>query len=115
MAATKPYSTIRKCGDTYYVSGQLPLDPQTGAMPEDIAEQTRLALAGIERTAASVGLDRSSVVKTTVFMTDFSKFAEMNEAYAAFFSEPFPARSAFEVTALAAGAAVEIDAVLAAE
>ena len=83
--------------------------------PRDLDIFAPPSVPGSLRAAASVGLDRSSVVKTTVFMTDFSKFAEMNEAYAAFFSEPFPARSAFEVTALAAGAAVEIDAVLAAE
>lgn len=112
MAAIKPYSTVRACGDCYYVSGQLPIDPETGVMPEGVAEQTKVVLENIERAAASVGLTKADVVKTTVFITDFSQFAAMNEVYAAFFGEPYPARSAMEVTALAAGASVEIDAVL---
>ena len=112
MVQERPYSVVRRHGDTFYVSGQLPLD-EAGAIPDGIAKQTTCALSNIESAAHALGLTKGDVVKTTVYMTDFSQFGEMNKAYADFFNEPYPARSAVEVGALAAGASIEIEAVLA--
>ena len=106
-----PYSTWRKAGGTYYISGQLPVDPETGSMPQGMGAQTEAALANLERALTDIGCTREHVVKTTVFIRDFSRFAEFNEAYAAFFSEPYPARSAFQVAGLAPGADIEIEAI----
>ena len=106
-----PYSVVREAGNLVFVSGQLPIDPETGVMPQDIANQTRAALRNLETAVASAGLTKNNIVKTTVFMTNFTDFAAMNAVYADFFGEPYPARSAMEVTALAAGAAIEIEAV----
>ncbi|WP_204313967.1 MULTISPECIES: RidA family protein [Bifidobacterium] len=106
-----PYSAVREAGDMVFVSGQLPIDPETGVMPEGIEEQTRATLRNLEAAVRSIGLDKEAIVKTTVFMTDFSDFPAMNAVYADFFGEPYPSRSAMEVGALAADAVIEIEAV----
>ncbi|MBT1166950.1 RidA family protein [Bifidobacterium simiarum] len=106
-----PYSVVREAGDLVFVSGQLPIDPETGATPEGIEAQTLVALRNLEAAVISAGLTKDDIVKTTVFMTDFAEFPAMNAAYAGFFGEPYPARSAMEVGALAAGAAIEIEAI----
>ena len=111
-AAIGPYSQGIAAGETVYVSGQLPLDPATGAFPEGIAAQTRQSLTNVKAilAEASVGMDR--VVKTTVFLSDMNNFAAMNEVYAEFFSEGgYPARSAVEVARLPKDALVEIEVV----
>ena len=92
-----------------FCSGQLPIDPATGKMPEDIKEQTRQSLANVKAILAEEGLDINNVVKTTVLLADMSLFAEMNEVYGETFSQPYPARSAFAVKALPMGALVEIE------
>lgn len=109
MAA--PYSTWRNAGNTYYISGQLPTDPDTGKFPEGIEAQTSAALANLERALESFGCTRTNVIKTTVFLRDFSDFAAFNAVYADFFSEPYPARSAFQVAGLMPGADIEIEAI----
>ena len=111
-AAIGPYSQAVKAGNTIYVSGQLPIDPATGAFAgEDIASQTRQSLTNIKNILEAAGTDMSSVVKTTVLLADISDFAAMNEVYGQFFAEPYPGRAAFQVAAVPKGALVEIEAV----
>ena len=92
--AVGPYSQAVKCGDTLYISGQLPIDGATGAMPESIEDQTH-----------------ADIVKTTVLLTDIADFAAMNAVYATFFTKDMPARICYQVSKLPMGAKVEIDAV----
>ena len=97
-----------------YVSGQLPIDPATGAFAgEDVAAQTRQSLTNIKNILAAEGLDMSHVVKTTVMLKDIADFAAMNEVYAQFFAAPYPARAAYQVAALPKDARVEIECVAA--
>ena len=111
-AAIGPYSQGVQAGGTVYVSGQLPIDPATGAFSgDDIAAQTRQSLSNIKAILAEAGMTMADVVKTTVLLADIADFAAMNEVYAAFFSAPYPARAAFQVAALPKGAKVEIEAV----
>lgn len=110
--AIGPYSQALKVGNMLYASGQIPIDPATGALVEGgIKEQTRQALLNVQAILAEAGLTMSNVVKTTVFMADMADFAEMNQVYAEFFAAPYPARSAVAVRALPKGALVEIEVV----
>lgn len=112
--AIGPYSQGIEAGGFLYLSGQLPIDPATGAFPEGgIQEQTRQSLLNVEAILKSAGLDLSHVVKTTVMLADIADFTAMNEVYAQFFAEPYPARSAFAVMSLPKGALVEIECVAA--
>jgi 2-iminobutanoate/2-iminopropanoate deaminase len=109
-AAIGPYSQAVVFGDTVYVSGQLPIDAEAGKITAETAkEQTRQSLKNIEYILAKENLTLSDVLKVTVLLSDISNFQDMNEVYAEFFKEPFPARVAYEVAALPAGALVEID------
>ena len=112
-AAIGPYSqAIAAEGRTVYVSGQMPIDPATGAFAgDDIAAQTKQSLTNIQNILKEAGGDMKNVVKTTVLLKDIADFAAMNEVYATFFAEPFPARAAFQVAALPKDARVEIEAV----
>ncbi len=111
-AAIGPYSQGVQAGKTIYVSGQLPIDPATGEFAgEDIQAQTRQCLTNIKNILAAAGADMSAVVKTTVLLDNIADFAAMNEAYAEFFTEPYPARAAFEVAAVPKGAKLEIEAI----
>ncbi len=111
-AAIGPYSQAVKAGNTVYVSGQLPIDPATGEFAgQDIAAQTRQSLTNIKNILEAAGAGMENVVKTTVLLSDIGDFAAMNEVYATFFKEPFPARAAFQVAAIPKGAKVEIEAV----
>ena len=111
-AAIGPYSQGVAAGNTAYVSGQLPIDPATGEFAgPDIASQTRRSLQNVEAILAAKGMAMKDVVKTTVLLADIADFAAMNEVYGEFFSEPYPARAAFQVAALPKGARVEIEAV----
>ena len=111
-AAIGPYSQGIHAGNTVYVSGQLPIDPATGAFPgEDIISQTRQSLQNVQAILAEEGMAMTDVVKTTVLLSDITDFAAMNEVYATFFSAPYPARAAFQVAALPKGAKVEIEVV----
>lgn len=108
-AAIGPYSQGIQSGSTVYVSGQLPVDSKTGAFPsEDIREQTRQSLMNVKSILAEAGLDMGNVVMANVYLSDIADFAPMNEVYAEFFAEPYPARAAFQVAALPKGARVEI-------
>jgi len=111
-AAIGPYSQAVKAGNTIYVSGQLPVDPATGEFAGDsIAEQTKQSLTNIKNILEKAGGGMENVVKTTVLLSDIGDFAAMNEVYATFFKEPFPARAAFQVAAIPKGAKVEIEAI----
>ena len=112
-AAIGPYSHAVKAGNLVFVSGQLPVNPATGAMPEDIKEQTRQSLANVKTILAEAGATLDNVVKTTVFLADMTLFGPMNEVYAEEFSAPFPARCAFAVKELPKKALVEIEVIAA--
>ena len=109
-AAIGPYSQAVKTDGLVFVSGQLPIDPQTGAFPEGgIAAQTNQSLKNLGSILAEAGSDYSKVIKTTVFLADMADFAAMNEVYSSFFNAPFPARSAIAVKELPKGAFVEVE------
>lgn len=110
--AVGPYSQAIRAGGYLFCSGQIPLDPQTGELVgKSVAEQTERILKNLHAVLQADGLDFRHVVKTTVFMVDLGRFAEMNEVYARYFSTPYPARSTVQVAALPKGALVEIEAV----
>ena len=114
--AIGPYSQAIQVGQFIYTSGQIPLNPATGTIVEGgISEQTKQSLSNIKAVLEAAGVKMSNVVKTTVFLADMNDFAAMNEVYATFFSEPFPARSAVAVKTLPKGALVEIEVVAYAE
>ncbi len=105
-----PYSHAIRVGDFLYTSGQIPLDPATGQLVEgNIARQTERVLENVKILLSDQGLAFSDVVKTTVFMTNLGDFGGMNEVYARYFREPFPARSTVQIAGLPKGAAVEIE------
>ena len=109
-AAIGPYSQAIRTGNLVFVSGQLPIIPETGAFPEGgIKEQTKQSLLNARAILQSEGLDLNNVVKTTVFLSEIANFGPMNEVYAEFFTAPFPARCAFAVKDLPKGALVEIE------
>ena len=112
-AAIGPYSqAVAAEGLSINVSGQLPIDPATGEFAgDDIVSQTRQSLTNVKNILTEAGASMADVVETTVLLTDIAEFGAMNEVYAEFFSEPFPARAAFQVVALPKGAKVEIKAV----
>jgi len=113
-AAIGPYSQAIHIGNLVYTSGQLPIDPATGAFPEGgIKEQTRQSLTNVQAILREAGVSMSQVVKTTVFLADMNDFADMNAVYAEFFAEPYPARSAVAVKTLPKSALVEIEVVAA--
>ncbi|MBO7574536.1 MAG: RidA family protein [Bacteroidales bacterium] len=114
-AAIGPYSQAVDSGaGLVFLSGQLPIDPATGAFPEGgIQAQTRQSLRNVQAILAAEGLSMANVVKTTVFLADMGDFAAMNEVYAEFFAEPFPARSAVAVKSVPKGALVEIECIAA--
>ena len=108
--ALGPYSQAIVAGGLVFASGQVPIDPATGNFVEGgIKEQTKQSLTNVSNVLAEAGIDISHVVKTTVFLSDMDNFAAMNEVYATFFSEPYPARSAVAVKTLPKGALVEIE------
>lgn len=113
-AAIGPYSQAIEVNGFVYASGQLPIDPATGAFPEGgVKEQTRQSLLNVKAILEEAGLALSNVVKTTVYLADMGDFAAMNEVYSQFFAQTFPARSAIAVKALPKGALVEVEVVAA--
>jgi 2-iminobutanoate/2-iminopropanoate deaminase len=110
--AIGPYSQAVKAGNFVFVSGQLPLDAATSTMAgSDMATQTRKALENLRAILQDNGYSLSDVVKTTVYLKDMNGFGAMNEVYAQFFTDEYPARAAFEVARLPKDALVEIEAV----
>lgn len=113
-AAIGPYSQAIEVNGFVYASGQLPIDPATGAFPEGgVQEQTRQSLLNVKAILEEAGLALANVVKTTVYLADMGDFAAMNEIYSQFFGQPFPARSAVAVKALPKGALVEVEVIAA--
>lgn len=108
-AAIGPYAQGVKNGNLCITSGQLPLDPKTGEMPEGIEAQTRQSLKNCAAILKAGGTDLGAVIKTTVFLSDMGNFAAMNAVYSEFFPNDFPARSAVEVARLPKDALVEIE------
>jgi 2-iminobutanoate/2-iminopropanoate deaminase len=109
-AAVGPYSHAIDCGEFVFLSGQVPLVPETGLLAEGgIIEQGKQMFANIQAVLAAAGLDFSNVVKTTVFMTDLADFTTFNELYATYFPSDPPARSCVQVAALPKGALVETE------
>ena len=108
--AIGPYSQAIKVGNLVFASGQVPIVPATGEFVEgDIKEQTRQSLTNTKHILEEAGTNLQHVVKTTVFLSDMADFAAMNEVYAEFFSQPFPARSAVAVKTLPKNALVEVE------
>ena len=113
-AAIGPYSHAVRAGALLFCSGQLPLDPETGKLVgKTPAEQATRCLENLQAVCAAAGAGLADAVRCTVYMTDLSAFAEVNDAYGAFFASDPPARVALGVVALPKGAQVEIDAVIA--
>lgn len=114
-AALGPYSQAVRVGDLFFLSGQIGIDPESGK-PVDggIEGQTAQACKNLSAVLESQGLSLANVVKTTVFVTDISKFADVNNVYSQYFRQPCPARSCVEVSALPKGMLVEIEAIAAA-
>lgn len=107
--AIGPYSQGIDLGNMIFFSGQIPLNPQTGEMPEGIEAQAKQALENVKGSLESQGLDFSHVVKTTVFLDNMDDFNTVNGIYAQYFVEPYPARSAVEVAKLPKGALIEVE------
>lgn len=107
--AIGPYSQGIDIGNLIFFSGQIPLNPETGEMPEGIEAQTKQALENVKGLLESQGLDFSHVVKTTVFLGNMDDFNTVNSIYAQYFVEPYPARSAVEVGRLPKGALIEVE------
>ncbi|MBP3537585.1 MAG: RidA family protein [Muribaculaceae bacterium] len=109
--AIGPYSQAIDAGSFVFVSGQIPVDPATGNVPEGITAQSQQSLRNLTAILKEAGMTTANVVKTTVFLADIADFAAMNAEYAKAFSEPFPARSAVAVRDLPKGVLVEIEAI----
>jgi 2-iminobutanoate/2-iminopropanoate deaminase len=109
-AAVGPYNHAVRVGDLLFCAGQIPIDPRNGNLVAgDIQAQTERVLQNVQAILDDQGLTFSNVVKSTVFLTNLGDFAAMNEIYARYFTENFPARSTVQVAALPKGASVEIE------
>jgi reactive intermediate/imine deaminase len=112
-AAIGTYSQAIRAGNTVYVSGQIPLDPETGQLVAgDIRAQIHQVFRNLQAVGEAAGLSLGHAVKVTIFLTDLANFAAVNEIMAEYFPKPYPARAAIGVASLPRGAAVEADAVL---
>jgi reactive intermediate/imine deaminase len=112
-AAIGPYSQAVRAGNTVYFSGQIPLDPATGALVEgDITTQTRRVFDNLVAVAQAAGGSLSQVVRMGIYVTDLANFAAVNAVMGEYFQQPYPARSTIEVSGLPKGAHVEVDAVM---
>lgn len=108
-AAIGPYSQGIGVNGTFYFSGQIGLDAKTQILAEGFTAQLKTIMNNIDGLLLSQGLTRTNVVKTSIFVTDLNNFAEVNQAYVDFFTEPYPARSTIEVSKLPKGSLVEIE------
>ena len=110
-AAIGPYSQGIRAGNTVFCSGQIPVNPATGLIPEGIQAQTRQAMENVLAVLSEAGATAENIVKTTVFLQDMNDFATMNEVYATFFPGAAPARSAVQVARLPKDCPIEIEAI----
>lgn len=112
-AGIGPYSQAVKSGSIIYVSGQIPLDPQTGELiSPDIREQIRQTFANFQAVVAAAGGSLAQVVKLTIFLTDLNHFQLVNDAMAELFPQPYPARAAIQAAALPRGVQVEVEGIV---
>ena len=107
--AIGPYSQGLVAGNLVFVSGQIPIDPTTGIMPETVEEQAKQVLKNLTGVLAEEGLTMKNVIKTVVFLADLADFQTVNAIYETFFTSPFPARSCVQVAAIPKGAKLEIE------
>lgn len=110
--AIGPYSQAVQVGQLLFTSGQLGMDPVTNTFPDNVADQARQSLQNVKAIVEAAGGQMSNIVKTTVFLKDMNDFAVVNEVYASFFEQPYPARSAVEVARLPKDALVEIEVIV---
>ena len=108
-AAIGPYSQGLDLGNMVFVSGQIPVDPATGTIAEDVEAQALQSLTNLKNVLAAAGLGMENVVKTVVFLTDLADFAVVNKVYESFFKAPFPARSCVQVAGIPKGCKLEIE------
>ena len=108
-AAVGPYSQAIDTGNLVFLSGQLGIDRQTGMMVDGLEAQTHQAFRNIQYVLAEAGLTLANIAKVTVFLNDIQDFSKVNEIYARYFEQPYPARSAFQVAALPMNGLVEIE------
>lgn len=108
--AIGPYSQALDLGEWVICSGSLPVDPETGKVPQGIEEETRQSMLNIKAILEEAGLSLKNIVKTTIYLSDMNDFAKMNEVYASFFEKPYPTRSAIQVARLPKDVKVEIEA-----
>jgi 2-iminobutanoate/2-iminopropanoate deaminase len=106
-----PYSTAVEADGLIFISGQIPINPQTGEIINEIKAATRQVLVNIQTILQEAGLKMTNIVKTTIFLKNMADFTSVNEIYAEFFPEEPPARSTIEVSALPKGAPLEIEAI----
>jgi len=106
------YSQAIRCGDTVYLSGQIGLDPASMQLVDGVDAQTHRVFQNLQAVAAEAGARLDHAVKVTVYLTDLSNFARVNEIMSTYFTQPYPARAAIGVAGLPRGAQVEVDAVL---
>lgn len=112
-AAIGPYSQATRVGDMVFLSGQIPLDPNSGLIVEgDITEQARQAFANLRAVCQAAGGSFDDIVRVGLYLTDLSEFAAVNAVMQDVFSAPYPARSTIEVSALPRGAKFEVDAIM---
>lgn len=111
-AAIGPYSPALRAGDFLFVSGQIPLDPETGQLVAgDVSAQAERVLKNLGAVLAAAGASFGEVVRTTIYLVDLAHFGVVNEIYGRYFRDPYPARATLQVSALPRGALVEIDAI----
>jgi len=115
-AAIGTYSQAIRSGELIFISGQIPLDPQTGELvgADDVEQQIRQVFDNLKAVAAGAGVSLANAVKITVYLTDLAHFASVNEIMTEYFEQPYPARAALGVASLPRGATVEADAILSA-
>jgi 2-iminobutanoate/2-iminopropanoate deaminase len=111
LPVSGPYSAAVEVNDIIFISGQLPIDPTTGEIINDIKKATRQVLINIQTILEKTGLDMSNIVKTTIFLKNMADFPAINEIYADFFPQEPPARSTIEASVLPKGALIEIEAI----
>ena len=111
-AAIGPYSQAMVVGNMLFTSGQVPINPATGEIPEGVEEQAKQALANVKNLIEAAGASIDKVVKTTVFIKNMDDFTKINEIYAQYFTEPFPARSCVEVARLPKDVLLEVEAIV---
>ena len=112
-AAIGPYSQAIEAGGFVFASGQIPVDPATGNIPEGIEAQAKQALTNVKNLMEASGLSMKNIVKTSVFIKDMNDFAKVNEVYATFFDNDFPARSCVEVARLPKDVLIEVEVIAA--